>query len=502
MIRHSTLLLGVLLALALVWAPLPFGSVTPWADSLLRIVSGCALALAAASLPAAVRLRRALLPAALLVSVGLFGVVQALPLPAGVVGLVAPEHAALQRGAADLLRAESPLPARLSLSPQASLSAAVGWLALAGAFLAAAVAGHGRRERRLCLTAIVATGLFEVFFGARDWFSRSLTLWGVDLHASATRLRGTFVNPNHAALYLEIALAVVFAWGWWALRRAMATSQLERRVFLLAPAAIVWLLLFAGLAFTGSRAGLLAAIVAVSIQGLLMVRLRRRWWLAPLGAVVALLGLLVVAALGRQEGLGRLLQTTADDSSFDSRLREYRAVVDLWGHFPLTGSGLGTFRDAFPLVQGGGLPNTYWHPHSTLLEVPATTGLVGVALLTAALWLVVRRLLFGLKWGARSEDRASALAALGALISVGVHEAFDFGLTMPGTAFTFAVLVGSALTVKTEVKPRRGSEKGRRARQDLSAVGAGKLEHVQPAPHGDRDAERRAERDRGDGEGP
>src|SRR6185436_11371062 len=113
-------------------------------------------------------------------------------------------------------------------------SAALGWLAIAAAFLAAAVAGHGSRERRLCAGAVVVAGLFEVFYGAHHWFSRSPTLWGVDLHVPALRLRGTFVNPNHAALYLEMALAVVFAWGWWSLRRARAVAALERRIFLLA----------------------------------------------------------------------------------------------------------------------------------------------------------------------------------------------------------------------------------------------------------------------------
>src|SRR6185295_12921118 len=34
MIRHSAALLALLLALVLLWAPLPFGGVTPWAEAL------------------------------------------------------------------------------------------------------------------------------------------------------------------------------------------------------------------------------------------------------------------------------------------------------------------------------------------------------------------------------------------------------------------------------------------------------------------------------------
>ena len=36
---------------------------------------------------------------------------------------------------------------------------------------------------------------------------------------------------------------------------------------LVAPPAMVWLTLFAGLSFTGSRGGLLAAVAAVTVQG-------------------------------------------------------------------------------------------------------------------------------------------------------------------------------------------------------------------------------------------
>ena len=56
-------------------------------------------------------------------------------------------------------------------------------------------------------------------------------------------------------------------------------------------------------------------------------------------------GLAVVASVGFREGLGRLVSTSVGDVSWAARLREYGAVLELWGRFPATGSGLGTFRD-------------------------------------------------------------------------------------------------------------------------------------------------------------
>ncbi len=486
MIRHSGLLLALLLAAVLLWAPLPFGGVTPWAAALLAALAFGALALAAVAVERLRSLRPALLPAAALAAMALLGLLQAAPLPAGLVAALSPEHAALERQAAALGAPAVSAPARLTLAVSSTRRAALGWAAAAAAFLAAAVAGQ-RRELRRCLGgALLAGALFQVLFGARDWFARARSLWGVDM-PSAVRLRGTFVNPNHLAVYLEMALPVAFAWSWWALRRARDEPRFERRVTLAAPPAMLWLTLFTGLSFTGSRGGLLAAAAAVSAQGVLVAGVRRRWWLAPLGAVAALAGVAMVAAVGWREGLGRLLATSAADVSWGARLREYGAALDLWRRFPVTGTGLGTFRDAFPLVQPPDLQGTWWHPHGDPLEVLVTAGLAGALLLAAGLWGLAARQAAVLRDGVRSEDRAAALAALGVLVSLAVHEGLDFGLSMPGNAVTLAVLLGAAGAARVR---ERSAELGH-ARQDLAAVEALELQHVEAAPERSRHPQRR-----------
>jgi O-antigen ligase len=485
MIRHSSFLLAAFLVLLLAFAPLPFGGVTPWAQALLRGLCFAALVLAAAALDRPAALRPALVPAVALTAMALLGALQAAPLPAWLVAAVSPEHASLERQAAEL--AGEPSTPRLTLAAAATRSAALGWAAAAAAFLAAAVAGRHRELRRWLAGALVAGALFQVFFGARDWFAHARTLWGVELQASALRLRGTFVNPNHLASYLEMALPVVFAWGWWAARRAMDQTRMERRLLLVAPPALLWLTLFAGLSFTGSRGGLLAAVAAVTVQGVLLARNRGRWWVAPLGALAALAGLAVVASVGLREGLGRLLETSLADVSWGARLREYGVALELWGRFPATGVGLGTFRDAFPLAQPADLQGTWWHPHSSLLEVLVTAGPLGAALLATGIVALLRRLGTVLKEGGRSEDRAAALASFGVLASLGLHESFDFGLTMPANAVTLAVLLGSVTVAKTRAR----SAQLDRAGENVAAAQAPELQDVEPAPERHRHPERR-----------
>jgi O-antigen ligase len=488
MIRHCDRVVTALLVLLLLAAPLPFGGVTPWAAAGLLTLAFCALLLAAWAVERPAALRPIAPAAAALAAVALLGLFQALPLPESAVALLSPEHARIHRQASEVLGevlADGPAGPRLTLAVSSTHAAALAWAAAAALLVAAAAAGRTRAHRRWLAGAVLAGALFQVVFGARGWFARSRTLWGVELQSNPARLRGTFVNPNHLALYLGMALPIAFAWGWWAVRRAAGEPRVERRVLLLAPPLLVWLTLFAGLAFTGSRAGLLAALAAVTAQGLLAAGSRRRWWIAPVGIAVALLGLAVVASIGLQEGLGRILTTSVADVSWGARLREYGAALALWRRFPGTGTGLGTFRDAFPLVQPPDLDGTWWHPHSDLLEVLVTAGLAGAVLVAVGLWSLGRRLARVLRDGGRSEDRAGALAALGVVAAAGVHAGLDFGLTMPANALTLAVVLGATAAARVSASAQLDP-----ARQDPAPVHALDLQEVEPAAHRGREGKR------------
>jgi O-antigen ligase len=495
MIRHSGLLLTVLLTALLVWAPLPFGGVTPWAVASLEVACFLVLALAAATAgvagPAA--LRPAVLPAAALAAVALFALAQSLPWPSALVSLLSPQHAELQRQAASL-PGIPPVASALSLAPAASRSAALLWAAAAAVLLAGTAAGRRRAHRRWLAAAVVAGGMFQVFFGAREQYRHALTLWGVEIPRSP-RLHGTFVNPNHLALYLEIGLAVTFAWGWWAARRTRDERQIERRILLLAVPVLVWLILLAGLALTGSRGGLLGVIAGVTAQSVLAAGVRRRWRRAFLGLGTAAAGIaLVTASLGLREGLGRFIDARAGDVSFGSRLTEYAAVVRLWRRFPWLGAGLGSFPDAFPLVQPAELQGTWWHAHSDVLELLATAGLLGVLLAVVAGAALFLRALAILRSHGRSEDRAAALAFLGVLGALAVHEMLDFGLTMPANALTVAVLAGAVLG--TELRARAVSAEPGLAEGHGAAADALGLEEVEARAQHQVEAHRRARRKR------
>jgi O-antigen ligase len=224
---------------------------------------------------------------------------------------------------------------------------------------------------------------------------------------------------------------------------------------------LVWSVLFAGVAFSGSRAGLAATVGATVVQGLLVASVAWRrsrasglaWALS--GAAVAVVGVTVVVLIGMEQGLGRLAATSAYDLTWSARLDAYGATLALWRRFPWLGSGLGTFIDTFPMVQPGHLEELWRHAHNDALELLATAGLVGAALAAAGSVLLVRRLVLVLRQGSRTEDRAAAVAALGALAAVCAHELLDFGLTMPANGVALTVVLGAASAARLRGARRR-----------------------------------------------
>ena len=451
----SWLVLAVFAAFVL-FLPLPFGSVLPWSHTVVQVTAFLLLAVAAIVSPRLADVRPAVLPAGCIASIALLGAIQASAVPPAIVRNLSPEHARLQAGAAEVTRVaevERGVASTLSLNPAASRTAALTWLAVAAGMLAAAAASTERSGRRVLTFSLLTSALFQVMLGATNLSLSPAAIWGMQVPNGPLRLRGSFINPDHLALYLELALAVAFAWGWWAVRRAGYDSSLDRRIALLAPPAIVWLTLFVGLAFTGSRAGLIAAFVAIAVQGLLVALHRKRWRLGAAGIVSGLVGIGAVAFIGLQQGLGRWLATSQYEVTWSDRLEVYRHSFGLWQRFPLTGTGLSTFRAAFTLVAPPELRSSgwYWHAHNDLLEILVTMGLVGAALVVVGLAVAVSRLVRLLGAGERSEDRAAALAALGALTAVAVHSCFDFGLVMPANSVTLAIVVGAALAAQRTV---------------------------------------------------
>ncbi len=424
--------LALVLSVLLVFVALPFGSVTPgW-----RLVPSVIVPiLFVAALWRRTEPLDGRVPATLVAAVAGVGFLQTIQLPSSLLQWLSPRvHSTLP---------EQPHP--LSVAPSVTWTTSIWWLIVAATLAVAAAAGRSRGGRRVLASALVVSGMFQAIYGGQRFLGDSGRVWGVDVPTQGRRLSGTFVNPDHLAFHLVLVVPFAFALLWWVLEWRGLRDRPENRLLAAFGATFVLASLLIALALSGSRGGLVAMAVAVCCQGFLLSRAtgRRVWGLS--GAVVLLggLGLLTWLSLDEQ-GLQRLLETSRVDLVENHRLVVYEATVDLWRHAPLFGIGLGAFREALALVRPPELDREWWHAHSDVLELLASTGVVGGLLVGALVGLTVVRLRRVLQFPRRSEDVAMATALLGCLVGAGAHSAVDFSLTIPANALALSALAGLA----------------------------------------------------------
>jgi O-antigen ligase len=330
----------------------------------------------------------------------------------------------------------TPAPARISLAPSETTATALLVLAYGAAFFAAVRLLQTRARRRVFLAAVVASAFVQVGLGIASAEAQEIG-----------RLHGPFVNPDHFAGYLELPLAVAFAALWMAVRMKTGRREdgLERRLAAVSAAVLLWGTLAAAVGLTHSRGGILAALFAAAVMlALSIVRHRKRASLRSGWAGLAVLaaGLVFAALITREGPLLRFLADDPRDIGADMRVRIWSTSIEAFRRSPIAGTGLGTFRDAFRHVQPAGLEGLVEQAHDDLLQLLVTGGLVAGLLGAAGFLAAGRGLLQGWARQQHREERALALSAFGALLSLTLHGVVDFSLSIPAVAVTLAAVVG------------------------------------------------------------
>lgn len=381
---------------------------------------------------------------------------QQIPLPARLLAVVSPRaHQALE-----LALPSSEVPWRAaSLDRSGTLEATLKGALYALTFLLARRLGGITWAARAALVVLVAMGCAEVVYALHEQFAgHGRVLWVPrPLGVVAGRASGTFINPNHFAglLAMAVPVAVVLALphrrregpvGLTALQAlilAISSSSFPKRVILV----FASLVLGVGLAASLSRGGLLAAGIGVCIAMAGVVRLtpeRRRAL-----AVVALLalGMAGLASYGMEDVIRRFGRLASDpdlDAGAPGRLAFVRDTLRMtWDHLAL-GVGAGAWRVVYPTYRSEPPAGLVEFAHCDLVQVFAELGLVGGSALLIgvgrAWWTSWRAVL------TQEPERARlACAALAGVAAIAAHSAVDFNLRIPANALWASSLLGLAV---------------------------------------------------------
>jgi O-antigen ligase len=291
-------------------------------------------------------------------------------------------------------------------------------------------------------------GLFQMGFRGAS----SLFILDYVGHARAS---GTFVNKNHYATFLAMALPLLIfrAAGQYAFFAHRNDTSALSNVWWGIAAAFVAAALVASLSRAGVLAGGIAAAVALALCATrLQWRSRRVALLIAIALAVLAIGLASVA------GLVPLMRSVTGGGLGDGASSRFLMNSHTWtgvtAFFPL-GAGLGSYSIAFQRFQTPQLLGFVEYAHNDYLQLLFETGAVGIVillLLAAAACLAGRSL-----WRARggSERLPAALACYLGALAFAIHAWFDFPSHIPATAMVATLLFAASMSNELLVVPRR-----------------------------------------------
>jgi hypothetical protein len=332
--------------------------------------------------------------------------------------------------------------------------------------------------------ALAALGLLQEVVG------NGKVLWITDESVARGRASGPFVNPNHLACWLELAIPSALAYAWVLgsrLRRRLAHGAdsgrrlglhprrawiaaliaSQRRLVVPCLATTAFLLLVTAHLGTESRGGTAALLVGLGVTGAGIVggprATRRGRWLPAAVATTLLVGSATLVAVWATSEEGTVAEVEDVDVNFASRLAVAADGLPLVRDYSLLGVGLGSWIHAFPAYVGPPVEGGIWdHAHDEYLEVAAETGLAGAALVVAfALALIgtLRRRgplatrppatsrasgnFDSRDWReALADHRVLAWGLVGGVAAILTHSLVEFGLHMPANMMLLALVLG------------------------------------------------------------
>ena len=205
------------------------------------------------------------------------------------------------------------------------------------------------------------------------------------------RVFSTFFNPDFLAGFVVLVLPVALAWY---------LSETSLGISLVAGLAVV--LSLANLLLSGSRFGAAAAAVGllVSMVLALVSKAIRRPQLARLGVILIPCVLTVILVGGTLTN--RMASVKAESHSGGFRIHTWRGTVGMVRAHPFTGTGLGTFEDAYPKYAEVGWTRL---AHNSYLQLAAEGGVAMPVVLLVLIATVVVPAAIGVR--GRQDDAPS-----------------------------------------------------------------------------------------------
>jgi O-antigen ligase len=475
---HRIIFIG--LCCLLVYIPLPYGGVEEWAIFIFEAAVILLFALHLAGRfaksadpeaeemggPATAEKIPWLIKALLAVFFIIAGI-QLVPLPPALLKAISPHTAGLYESLVrdGIFAMRDSAGRTLSLSPVLSIYELLKYLCY-GIF-AYLVYAHirSRKETRVFVLVMLATGVFESLYGLEEYFGGTYRIFAWKNIYYSGNAFGTFVNRNHFSGFLEMLLALSIGYllaraDFFSMMRGLSLREKivwfgQERLQKTIIAGIIPVILGIGIIFSRSRSGififlasLLIMIVFISLSGggreageISRSRRPRR----IISAVFAL-----VAGIAIWIGLAPVLERFSPDLiGGEGRPIIYKYTLDVVQKYPVFGVGSGSYLYGYNMAEREYTPTLKTHAHNDYLEVLAESGVAGGGALIAAGLAALA--LMGARWTKRRDYfvKGVMLGCIAGISGMLIHSITDFGLRMPANAAFFVALYALGLRAGT-----------------------------------------------------
>ncbi len=389
-----------------------------------------------------------------------YTLLQFLPLPQVWVALLSPTAAAIQRSA-DLINpgaVDAEPSMTLSLLPFESKIFFLKLSAYLGFFFLVCAAFPTRHDHFALIKSLIVFGAACSLYGLIETFSGHWHILWWPSFRHDLRVSGTFINPNHFAFYLGLIIPMGCGFlyartedhkpatasrkqaSWY---RRMLQSLNERESRTQKNGLLMFLigLMILALFFTASRGAIFALSVSLMLMaGLALSKRQRRGFLLLLFFCLFIAGTYALQ-MGVEPVLERFLRIDWYHPSQELRLLYYRSAAPLISDFTLTGTGMGTFEEVYPLVKPATLyPTQLKYLHNDWLQVIVEGGLLGGSLVLSGYVFLILGCLRRLRNTTSRSSIGLGLGGIGTLVFAGLHSFVEFSLQMPGNALTLLAL--------------------------------------------------------------
>jgi O-antigen ligase len=256
--------------------------------------------------------------------------------------------------------------------------------------------------------------------------------------------RGTYVNQNHFAGLLELSLPFAILYPIAALKTNRNRSLQQAILPCLAITAAA--LILTGIILSMSRMAFIATLASLVIAGTLVPVAARTTSLSRALIAVALLVIIGATAciyLAPDNLIGRFSQVLgAEDVPLDVRIHLWSDTRRLAADYPVVGSGLGTFEQAFVRYKTLEPQIAVDAVHNDYLQLLAELGIIGFVVAAAAMVCLLFAAARAVWKGANPPVRYVAVACLTALTAILIHSFTDFNLYIPANGMLVAWISG------------------------------------------------------------